>query len=153
MAKLLKGSEFDGFLLREGSVKTYMDYHFSGRLHTEYFDVSEQEEKAGRDYVLWSEVKPFFLELIKGKRTPLAISLDLLLSEKKAAELFSAAGISLREGEQIKLGLQLKFEHGMARLVTGVSRNTFSMDRAPEEAWDAGVKELLRDMGIPVESE
>lgn len=153
MSRLLKGSEFDDFLLREGLVTTYMEYRFSGRLHTEYFDAAGQEEKAGREYALWSEVKPFFLELIKGKRTPLVISLDLLLSDEKTMALFRSADVSPREGEQIKFGLQLRFEHGAARLVTGVSRNIFSMDRTPEEAWDAGVKKLLHGMGIPVEEE
>ena len=46
MARLLKSEAFDDFLLREGSVRTYMEYRFQGRLHKEYFETAEQERYA-----------------------------------------------------------------------------------------------------------
>ena len=153
MARLLKSEAFDRFLLREGSVRTYMEYRFQGKLYTEYFEPAEQERYENRDYALWGEVRPFFLELIKGKRTPLAIRLELMLPKQEVLQLFSKKQVTVNEESLPILSLLLRFENGTARLLTGISQTTFSLDRSREEAWDAGVKELLLAMEIPVEQE
>ena len=44
MGKLLKGENFDGFLLKEGFLRTNIEYRFQGQLFAEYFDTSEQEK-------------------------------------------------------------------------------------------------------------
>lgn len=153
MAKLLKGEEFDEFLLREGFVKTYMEYRFQGRLFLEYFDAEKQEEKENQEYVLWREVKPFIFELIKGKRTPLAFQFNLLLPVGKAAELLAQHQVSVKEEDHPSLYLQLRFEHGVGRILSGASRDTFSMDKSMEETWDKEIKQMLLRMEIPVEVE
>ena len=38
MGKLLKGESFDGFLLKEGFLRTNIEYRFQGQLFAEYFD-------------------------------------------------------------------------------------------------------------------
>lgn len=153
MARLLKSEAFDHFLLREGSVRTYMEYRFQGKLHKEYFETAEQEKYADREYALWGEVRPFFLELIKGKRTPLAIRLELMLPEQEARRMFLGKQVSVSEETVPTLSFQLRFENGAARLLTGVSQSAFSLDRSKEEAWDMSVKQLLHTMEIPVEQE
>lgn len=154
MTRLLKSEAFDRFLLREGFVRTYMEYRFQGKLYTEYFEAAEQERYENRDYVLWGEVRPYFLELIKGKRTPLAIRLELMLPRQETLELLHQRQVAFNDEEPLPmLSLQLRFENGTARLFTGISQTAFSLDRSKEEAWDAGVKELLLTMEIPVEQE
>lgn len=153
MARLLKSEAFDHFLLREGSVRTYMEYRFQGKLHKEYFEAAEQERYMGREYALWGEVRSFFLELIKGKRTPLVIRLELMLPEQEALRLFLEKQVLTSEETLPTLSFQLRFENGVARLLTGMSQTAFSLDRSREEAWDAGVKQLLHAMEIPVEQE
>ena len=73
MSKLLLSQTFDQFLLVEGSITTYNTFRIEGRLHKDFFTEEEREEKgmASRDFSLWKDVKPFCLELIKGKKTPL----------------------------------------------------------------------------------
>ena len=44
MGKLLKGDNFDGFLLKDGFLRTGMEYRFQGRIFPEYFDMEEQEK-------------------------------------------------------------------------------------------------------------
>lgn len=153
MAKLLKGEEFDEFLLSEGFIKTYMEYHFQGKLLREYFDTEEQETKANREYVLWSEVKPFMFDLIKGKRTPLAFQFNLLLPLEKITKLLNDNQVAIGAEEHPSLYLQLRFDHGVGRILTGASRNTFSLDRSMEETWDKEIKNMLLHMEIPVETE
>jgi len=96
MGKLLKSENFDGFLLKEGFLRTGMEYRFQGRVFPEYFDTEEQE-KHTEEYTYWGEVKPFVFELVKGKRTPLAFSFTLLLTKNDTAELLVRRSVNVGE--------------------------------------------------------
>ena len=151
MGKLLKSESFDGFLLKEGFLRTGMEYRFQGRVFREYFDTEEQELHS-EEYTHWGEVRPFIFELVKGKRTPLAFSFTLLLTKKETAEVL--AGYSVNAGDDSpSLFLQIRFEHGMGHIVTGTARNIFTLDKSLEEAWDAEVKRLFKSMELAVEEE
>lgn len=151
MGKLLKGENFDGFLLKEGFLRTNIEYRFQGKLFAEYFDTSEQE-KLEEKYVYWGELRPTVFELIKGKRTPLAFSFTLLMTKNDTTGLFARRQVNLGE-DSPSLFLQIRFEHGAGHIVTGTARNTFSLDKSLEEAWDSEVKQLLKAMELAVEEE
>lgn len=151
MGKLLKGENFDGFLLKEGFLRTNMEYRFQGQLFAEYFDTAEQEKLAER-YVYWGELRPTIFELIKGKRTPLAFSFTLLLTKAATTELLARRAVNVGE-DSPSLFLQIRFEHGTGRMITGTARNTFTLDKALDEAWDVEVKQLFRAMELAVEEE
>ena len=151
MAKLLKSEAFDSFLLKEGFLRTNMEYRFQGHVFAEYFD-NEEREKLIEEYVLWSEIKPVVFELIKGKRTPLAFSFTLLLTQRTVQEFLERYDVSVGE-DRPSLYLQIRFEHGMGRVVTGTARNTFTLDKSLEEAWDTEAVRLLQQMEIVTETE
>ena len=151
MGKLLKGDSFDGFLLKEGFLRTNMEYRFQGQLFTEYFDTAEQE-KLEEKYICWRELRPTVFELIKGRRTPLAFSFTFLLTKNATTEILAVRQVSVG-ADSPSLYLQVRFEHGTGHLVTGTARNTFTLDRSLEEAWDAEVKQILRTMELAVEEE
>lgn len=151
MGKLLKGENFDGFLLKEGFLRTSMEYRFQGRVFPEYFDTEEQE-KHTEEYAYWGEVKPFVFELVKGKRTPLAFSFTLLLTKNDTTELLARRSVNVGE-DSPSLFLQIRFEHGVGRIITGTARNTFTLDKSLDEAWDAEVKQFMRAMELAVEEE
>lgn len=151
MGKLLKGENFDGFLLKEGFLRTNIEYRFQGQLFAEYFDTSEQE-KLEEKYVYWGELRPTVFELIKGKRTPLAFSFTLLMTKNDTTGLLVRRQVNLGE-DSPSLFLQIRFEHGAGHIVTGTARNTFSLDKSLEEAWDSEVKQLLKAMELAVEEE
>ena len=151
MGKLLKGENFDGFLLKEGFLRTNIEYRFQGKLFAEYFDTSEQE-KLEEKYVYWGELRPTVFELIKGKRTPLAFSFTLLMTKNDTTGLLARRQVNLGE-DSPSLFLQIRFEHGAGHIVTGTARNTFSLDKSLEEAWDSEVKQLLKAMELAVEEE
>ena len=151
MGKLLKGENFDGFLLKEGFLRTSMEYRFQGRVFPEYFDTEEQE-KHTEDYTYWGELKPFVFELVKGKRTPLAFAFTLLLSKDTTTELLARRSVNVGE-DSPSLFLQIRFEHGAGRIITGTARNTFTPDKSLDEAWDTEVKQLLKAMELAVEEE
>lgn len=151
MGKLLKGESFDGFLLKEGFLRTSMEYRFQGRLFPEYFDTEEQENHQ-EEYTFWGEMKPFIFELVKGKRTPLAFSFILLLEKNETTELLARRTVHAGE-DSPSLFLQIRFEHGTGRIITGTARNIFTLDKSLEEAWDDEVKMRLKAMELAVEEE
>jgi hypothetical protein len=151
MGKLLKGENFDGFLLKEGFLRTNIEYRFQGQLFAEYFDTSEQE-KLEEKYVSWGELRPTVFELIKGKRTPLAFSFTLLMTKNETTGLLIRRQVNVGE-DSPSLFLQIRFDHGVGHVVTGTARNTFSLDKSLDEAWDSEVKQLLKAMELAVEEE
>ena len=151
MGKLLKGENFDGFLLKEGFLRTGMEYRFQGRVFPEYFD-TEEKETYTEEYTYWGEVKPFIFELVKGKRTPLAFSFTLLLTKNDTMQLLSRRQVNVGE-DSPSLFLQIRFEHGMGRIISGTARNVFTLDKSLDEAWDEELKQLLKSMELAVEEE
>lgn len=151
MGKLLKGENFDGFLLKEGFLRTNIEYMFQGQLFTDYFDTAEQE-KLDEKYVYWGELRPTVFELIKGKRTPLAFSFTLLLTKNATAELLARRSVKVGS-DSPSLFLQIRFEHGTGRIITGTARNTFTLDKSLEEAWDEEVQQLMKGIELAVEKE
>jgi len=151
MGKLLKGENFDGFLLKEGFLRTNIEYRFQGQLFIDYFDTEEQE-KLEEKYVYWGELRPTVFELIKGKRTPLAFSFTLLLTKNDTTALLARRQVNVGE-DSPSLFLQIRFDHGVGHMVTGTARNTFSLDKSLDEAWDAEVQQLMKAMELAVEEE
>ena len=151
MGKLLKSEAFDSYLLKEGFLRTNMEYRFQGRVFPEYFDTEEREHLA-EDYVFWSEVKPVVFELIKGKKTPLAFAFTLLLAGEATNEVLERYSVQAA-GDSPSLYLQIRFEHGAGHIVTGTARNTFTLDKALDEAWDTEAVRVLKTLEIAVETE
>ena len=151
MGKLLKGENFDGFLLKEGFLRTNIEYRFQGQLFVDYFDTEEQE-KLEEKYVYWGELRPTVFELIKGKRTPLAFSFTLLLTKNDTTALLARRQVNVGE-DSPSMFLQIRFDHGVGHMVTGTARNTFSLDKSLDEAWDAEVRQLMKAMELAVEEE
>ena len=151
MGKLLKGENFDGFLMKEGFLRTNIEYRFQGQLFAEYFDTAEQE-RLDEKYVYWGELRPTIFELIKGKRTPLAFSFTLLFTKNDTTALLARRQVNVGE-DSPSMFLQIRFEHGTGRMITGTARNTFTLDKSLDEAWDAEVKQLMRAMELAVEEE
>lgn len=158
MVSLLKGTEFDEFLLHEAMVKMKTDYKFDGFVNKAFDDPEDKEgiekkENASK-YVSWSEIKPIVFELIKGKKTPLSFTISLLLPTEAKNNLLENAGDKEDSIENIDFLLQVKFdrENG-GHIITGVSRRSFSLDRSAEREWDGYASKMLTEKGINVEEE
>ena len=151
MGKLLKSEAFDDFLLKEGMLRTGMEYRFGGKILPDYYD-TEEREKLTEGYVSWRELRPFVYDLVKGKRTPLAFSFTLLRTKGETAEILCRHSIDIGEDSPL-LFLQIRFEQGTGRIITGTARNTFTLDKSMEEAWDKEVKMFLRNLELACEEE
>lgn len=145
MGKLLKSETFDNFLLKDGTIRTFMDFIYSGEVKWDYYDTDEAENMSHERYIPWKEVKENAFGVIKGKRTPLYIQLNLLAPAGLVSEI---AG---ERNEQIVLSMSFSYREKEADIVTGVFRNTFSMDKSLDNAWDEWVIDFLKKNEIVFE--
>ena len=151
MSKLLLSPTFDNFLLVEGSITTYNTFYIDGRIHKDFFTEEEFEERAlhNRTFSLWKEVKPFCLELIKGKKTPLGFKFVFQLSKENTAKLLSSAGITSLLPENVSgLLLNIRYDNGTLSCITATNLNLFTLDKSLEHAWDDMVKRFLKQQEI-----
>ncbi len=151
MKKLLLEETFDHFLLLEGAVTTFNTFRIDGTLHHAYYTQEEQEEIGGRKLSFWSEVRPFCLTLIRGRKSPLAFQFSLQLSDANTRRFLSQAGELMPKEHVRGLLLNLRYDgHGLL-CTTGISLAVFSMDKKIGHAWDDMVQKFLRRQEIAFE--
>lgn len=151
MNKLLLAQTFDNFLLVEGNITTYNTFRIEGRVHKDFYTEEEIEEKGleNREFSLWKEVKPFCLELIKGKKTPLGFKFTFQLSKENTAKLLTSAGITSLLPENVSgLLLNVRYDNGALNVITATNLNLFTLDKSLEHAWDDMVKRFLKQQEI-----
>lgn len=151
MSKLLLSQTFDSFLLVEGSITTYNTFYIDGRIHKDFFTEEEIEERAlnVRTFSLWKEVKPFCLELIKGRKTPLGFKFVFQLSKENTERLLASSGITSILPENVSgLLLNVRYDNGSLACITATNLNLFTLDKTLEHAWDDMIKRFLKQQEI-----
>ena len=151
MSKLLLSQTFDHFLLIEGSITTFNTFRIDGRIHSDFFTEEEQEERRlhDREFSLWKEVKPFCLELIKGKKTPLGFKFTFQLSKENTVKLLTSSGITSIQPENVSgLLLNIRYDNGTLNVITATNLSLFTLDKTLERAWDDMVKRFLKQQEI-----
>ncbi|MDR2648287.1 MAG: DUF5721 family protein [Clostridiales bacterium] len=133
MNQLLKGTAFDGFLVRGAEISVLMKIEISGILDKNYFPEAERGA-INRNYVRWAEIKPFVFSLIRSGRTPSALKIVFSLPDEDAIALHDNASA---------LFLNLLFEGRRLRFTTAVSQRSFSLDRSLDAVWDSYIKDFL----------
>ena len=151
MKQLLLSESFDRFLLLEGTVTTFNTFHIDGSLQKTFYTTEEQEQIGDRTLSLWSEVRPFCLELIKGKKTPLSFRFTFQLASANAEKLLTQTGIQIPADQIRGLLLNIRFDGKHLLCTTGTSVAVFTMDKKLDHAWDDMVQKYFRQQGIPFE--
>lgn len=153
MKKFLLTDSFDRFLLLEGTVTTFNTFRIDGTLQKSYYTQEEQELLGERSLSLWGEVRPFCLELIKGKKTPLSFRFTLQLSASNTEKLLTQSGISIPPEQVRGLLINMKYDGRFLSCITGTSLAVFTMDKKLDHAWDDMVQRYFRQQGIPFETD
>ena len=151
MSRLLLSQTFDNFLLVEGSVTTYNTFRIDGRIHKDFFTEEESEDLGlhTREFSLWKEIRPFFLELIKGKKTPLCFRFVFQLSKENTSKLLASSGITSIQPENVSgLLLNVRYDNGSLSVITATNLNLFTLEKSLEHAWDDMVKRFLKQQEI-----
>lgn len=151
MKKLLLSDSFDRFWLLEGSITTFNTFHIDGTLQKSYYTAGEQEQLGERSLSLWQEVRPFCLELIKGKKTPLSFRFTFQLSASNTAKLLTRTGVRIPSEQVRGLLLNLRYDGHSLLCTTGTSVAVFTPDKKLDHAWDDMVQKYFHQQGIPFE--
>lgn len=153
MSKLLVQDTFHKFLFSHASITTSNTFEIDGTLQKSFFTPLELEleDYENRTLSYWQEIKPVCFELIKGKKTPLAFHFVFKLSEQNVEKLLSSLTIGLTKENINGLFLNIKFNGTVLQCITGVSINTFSLDRTLEKEWDTLIKKFFKTNEIAFE--
>ncbi len=151
MSALLIGTAFDEFLISEGSITTFCTWSVDGAWQRDFADPGHEDPASEKRLAAWKDVRRIFLELIKGKRTPLAFKMVFVLPPAAQEDLIRDAGLTTNTGDIFGLYINLTFRDGRLLLTTGTSLRTFSMDRSVDEAWDAYVARFFTLQNIELE--
>lgn len=148
MHQLLLTEALDDFLFIEGEITTFNTFTIDGFLKKEFFD-----EPPASAYSRWQDVRRFCLEVIRGKRTPVGFRIVLSLSPEEFPDVLAQCGLTSQRPEEIA-GLYLNFRYDGSALVcvTGVSLQSFSLDKSLEKQWDDYALGLLKSWQMEPEA-
>ena len=94
--------------------------------------------------MLWSEIRPFCLSVIRGKRTPLSFKFIFQLPTEEVALLTAKSSPDLSADDVFGLYLNCQYNGETLTLTTGSSLRLFTMDKSLDMAWDQMLLEFLR---------
>lgn len=145
MNKLLLQQIFDPFHVVEGSITTYNTFHIDGHLESDYYTPEEQEalNLSARRFSRWQDLRPFCLELIKGKHTPLNFRFTFQLSPENTEKLLAQTESSFSLSDIGGLILNIRYDFTGLTCTTALSLNLFTMDKSLEHAWDQMVQKFF----------
>ena len=148
MAGMLTGNMFDKFYLCDGEIQTFTEFHLGGYLNRPYFDSEEWENLEGRKLCLWSEMKPFVFQLIRGHKLPVRFKFVFQLSRENTVWLLEKHRLPVREEDIGGLFMNITYEHKKLVCTSGVSYKTFIMDKTLEQCWDETVCQYFKQNHI-----
>lgn len=145
MNKLLLSGDFDCFLLEEGTIVTANAFQIDGHIRKNFYTKEEQEDPSlcPYDFSLWKDIRPLCFQLIKGKRTPLSFQFVLLLLPCHMAQILEKGGFRDNGSLVRYFALTIRFDGTNAVMATGLSTNTFLMDKTPEQLWDDAFRKFM----------
>ncbi len=152
MKKFLVGSEFDRFYLAEGEVATMATFRIDGTLNASYFTDDEREKNGVRRLSLWSEIRPFAYQLMKGKKLPVSFKFVLQLSDDGTSRLLEENHLENVKDEISGLYLNIRYQERKLVCVTGLSYKTFVMDKTLDRVWDDAARQFLNQNEIAAET-
>ncbi len=126
MNTLLSTETFDSYLVTETRLVTFATYHITP-------NVSEEP-------ILFSQVRTVLFNLIKGKKAPESFKIILHLSKED--------GPTLSWEHVGNYVITIKYAHNKITLVTGVSYQSFTLDKSADDLWDKFFIRFLDDNHI-----
>lgn len=150
MNKLFLGDTFDAFQLSEAIFVTFNTFHIDGNLQKDYYSSEELETQnlSQQSWSFWRQVRPFCLDLIRVKHTPLEFRIVFRLSPANVEKLLAQSQLPVNPADIDGLFLNLHFRQGMLTCTTGSSLRFFTLDKTLEHLWDDLVKKYLQKQEI-----
>ena len=153
MGKLLMNATFDMFLLRDLELQTFTGFSINGQFNEEFYSAEELEERNGQKQLFWSDVRLVAYSMIKGNKTPLSLKIVFQLPVNQCEEMLHDFIGKLRVEDIGGLYMNIRYEKGELRVITGTAIKTFTLDKSLEQEWDKKIREILKEQEIAFEEE
>ncbi|MFG6369881.1 MAG: hypothetical protein K1W16_15975 [Lachnospiraceae bacterium] len=155
MNALLLSEQFDSFLVEEAVITTYNTFHIDGHLVKDFYtheelELLEKEEKS-TIFSCWKDIRPFCLQLIKGKKTPVSFRVVLHATPQLIEKIAANPECGVTANLIRSLVLNIRYDNGKVTCITGSAFTTFVMDKSVDRLWDAYMRQLLSDFGLDFE--
>lgn len=142
---------FDFFEIAEAVFQTFTTFTLSGKLNKEYYD-NEERETITRTYCTWNQLRPFCLQIIKGKKLPISFKIVLLTGEKENQQFFANLPENLKNSIS-SCSLTILYKNGTLSCVTGIAYSQFVLDKSAEALWSKTIESFLKKQEIPFEKQ
>ena len=141
----LNSETFDHFYLEKATIVMGISYFLDGRIIEDFYQVEELELLGNQKplFTRWRDTRTNCIQLIKGKKTPVAFQFTLLADP----ENFSNLSDPMIQAYVVNI----KFEQGVLKCVTAVSYSGFTLDKTAEQEWDLTVYKFLSSCQFQVE--
>ena len=146
MNKLLIGDMFDSFSLIEASITTFSNFTIDGKLHKDFFDTDTAQniDFDNSPYCPWKELKSYCFSIIRGKLLPIQFRIVFQLSLAQYAALFSDSSFPISNDQIRGLNLTVQYKNNELFCMTGISSDTFVLDKQPALTWDSAIPEFFQ---------
>lgn len=154
MNTLLLSETFDHFLLSEATITTFATVILDGHSYADFFSPEDEgyELIAEEAYAPFSLLRPFCLNFMKGKRTPVSFKFVFLLSKENQKKTLASLHSAFAPEDISGMYLNVKYQAGEIICTTGISYRSFSMDKSLDQAWDDMIMRFFKNHGILYES-
>ncbi len=151
MSALLVQDVFDRFAVSEVSLLTACRFEIDGQRNGLYYTDEEKQALPETEYMLWSELKAYIYQIVKGNKTPNAFRIVFRLTAENTANVVASIGDGTKPEEVGGLFLNLQYEHGQLMVISGTAMKTFTLSKTVEQAWDGYAEKFLKKHGIAYE--
>ena len=143
-------SVFDNFCVSKVNVDTFAKFSIDGRINTKWFD-KEELEGMDDEYTKWSDMKKYVYDMIKGNKVPSSFKIVLLLSKENTRNMLMKYSYQISEKDVEGFYINIMYENNELHIVTGISYNTFIMDKSLDNEWDNSIRLFMKKNEIEVE--
>lgn len=146
MNQLLIGDTFDSFSLVEASITTFSNFTIDGQLHTDFFDTDTAKNMHFTDspYCPWKELKSYCFSIIRGKLLPIQFRIVFQLSPSQYSVLFPELCFQISSNQIRGFNLNIQYKNNELLCTTGISADTFLLDKQPEFTWDSAILKFFQ---------
>lgn len=146
MNLLLLGDTFDYFSLVEANITTFSNFTIDGRLYKDFFDTDTAQnlDFADSSYCPWKELKSYCFSIIRGKLLPIQFRITFQLSPSQYTAIFTDSSFPFSSKQVCGLNLNIQYKNKELFCTTGISSDTFLLDKQPELTWDSAVLKFFQ---------
>ncbi len=150
MNLLLRSEVFDNFLVSEATIHAAVKYEIDGHINQNFYTEEELRQKHldALTYLPYGQLRPVCFELIKGRHTPTYFKFILMLSPSNMQNTILASGSSISTSDISAIFLNILYQNNQLMLTTGVSYQTFILDKSFDKEWEKYAMNFLKKNGI-----